>query len=109
MQYEGRRVAPELFCDIVDWRRWRVPLLLTVLADIARHGESKSLGHAPHLPGQGTRLTPRHPAAGTQDGQQPVFRLKEFLGLPTIWLTYSCSLRRFFFTSHHESSGIEDT
>ena len=77
-------IRPEPVCDIVEGRGGRVPLLLAVLADIARHGESKSLGHAPHLPSQGTRLTPRHPAAGTQDGQQPVFRLKEFLGLPTI-------------------------
>ena len=74
-QYEAQKqpvglLLPEFICDIVDGRRWWIPLLLTMLCHLPRDAHREQTlrpGEGPaHLPGQGAGLPPRHPAARTQ-------------------------------------------
>ena len=62
---------PEFICDVVYRRRWWIPLLLAVLAQLPGHSHREEPlrpgeGPSTHLPGEGAGLAPRHPAAGTQ-------------------------------------------
>ena len=63
-------LLPEFIRDIVDGRRWWIPLLLAVLCHLPRHAHREQPlrpGEGPaHLPGQGAGLPPCHPAARTQ-------------------------------------------
>ena len=108
-------VLPELFCDIIYGRRWWIPLLLAVLANLPRHShreEPLGPGEGPaHLPGQGAGLPPCHPAAGTQFNWMAALglRLREWLGLPVSQLVGITKLVCLYCFAHLTFSGSTDT